>query len=276
MTQVINFTKSKDAIDVDSIRQSGCKLKAGLIAPATEKITQELVGEHTSEPIKSMDDIIRMSQYLISKKKYRDNMLFIMAINSGLRASDLLSLRFSYLINDNFTFRDRFPIFEKKTQETRKRKFNRYITINTAVIEAVTLYLENKPGVQLSDYMFRSESNNGKNNNKPLTRSSVDDMLKKTAKTLGLRNKMSAHSLRKTFGYHQMVMSGNDPRKLLLLQKIFGHSSVMETLTYIGITAEEIDEAYLGLNLGSTSCNYLANTDVVEFVNTASEEMLMV
>ena len=68
-------------------------------------------------------------------------------------------------------------------------------------------------------------------------------MLKGIARDLGLGNRMATHSLRKTFAYHQMVMSGNDPRKLLLLQKMFGHSTAAQTLDYIGITSEEIDEA---------------------------------
>jgi hypothetical protein len=49
-----------------------------------------------------------------------------------------------------------------------------------------------------------------------------------------------------------MLISKNDPRKLLLLQKMFGHSTSAQTLDYIGITGEEIEEAYLSLNLGGT------------------------
>ena len=60
-----------------------------------------------------------------------------------------------------------------------------------------------------------------------------------------------------------MVMSGNDLRKLLL-QKMFGHSTAAQTLDYIGITGEEIEEAYRKLNLGSTRHNYLVDSDLVE------------
>lgn len=251
-------------IDIGAIQNSCRKLRAGLIAPAAEEVTQELATEHSAEPIKDMADIIRISQFLIGQKRYRDNMLFIVGINFGLRVSDLRSLRFTNLINDDCTFRDRFAIFEKKTRNTRKNKRNRYITINTAVVEAITLYLENTHGVCLSDYMFRSESNNGKNKNEPMTKQAVDYMLKGVARDLGLGNRMATHSLRKTFAYHQMVMSGNDPRKLLLLQKMFGHSSAAQTLDYIGITSEEIDEAYRSLNLGSLTCNYLIDSSIGE------------
>lgn len=239
-------------------------MRAGLISPSVEDVHVDLASEHAAEPIKSMDDIIRISRFLIGHERYRDNMLFIVGINFGLRVSDLRSLRFSQLINDDCTFRDRFPILEKKTRNTRKRKRNRYITINTAVVEAVTLYLENTSGVRLSDYMFRSLSNNGINENRPMSKQAIDSMLKGVARDLGLGNRMATHSLRKTFAYHQMVMSGNDPRKLLLLQKMFGHSTAAQTLDYIGITGEEIDEAYRNLNLGSVYHNYLVDSDIGE------------
>ena len=264
---VVQFTsKENRVIDLESIRASGRKLRMGLIAPAVESTTTELAVEHDAEPIKDMNDIIRISQYLIASERYRDNMLFIVGINFGLRVSDLRMLRFSNLINDNFTFKDTFPVLEKKTKNTRKRMKNRYITINTAVVEAVTLYLENTPGVTLSDFMFRSESNNSKTTNAPLDRKSIDRILKQIAVDLGLSNRMATHSLRKTFGYHQMVMANNDPRQLLLLQKIFGHSSAAQTLSYIGITGDEIEEAYRKLNLGSTTCNYLVDGSVYEVI----------
>lgn len=256
--------ETSDLINISTVQQSCRKLKASLIAPATEEVHCELAKEHSAEPIKNMDDIIRISQFLIEKKRFRDNMLFIVGINFGLRVSDLRTLRFSHLINDDCTFRDRFPILEKKTKNTRKHQRNRYISINTAVVEAVTLYLENTPGVHLSDYMFRSASNNGCNENKPISKQAVDAVLKGVAKDLGLGNRMATHSLRKTFAYHQMVMSGNDPRKLLLLQKMFGHSTAAQTLDYIGITSEEIDEAYRMLNLGSVQHNYLVDSDISE------------
>lgn len=250
----IDFEKGNRGavIDVAKISSSRRKLD-GLIQPAVEKATPDIAEEHASEPIKSTEDIARISTYLIDQRRYRDNMLFIVGINFGLRVSDLIQLRFNQLIDDDFSFRTSFPVLEKKTRNTRKVQRNRYITINEAVMDAVELYLKHTPR-KLDDYMFRSESNRGCNENKPMSRMSVDRILKEVCQTLGIKAKVATHTLRKTFGYHQMVMSGNDPRKLLLLQKIFGHSSSMQTLEYIGITQEEIEDAYLGLNLGSKNC----------------------
>lgn len=251
-------------IAVNELKKNTRKLEYGVIAPAKEDVACELAPEHAAEPIKSMDDVFRISKYLIAHERYRDNMLFIVGINFGLRVSDLRMLRFSNLINDNLTFKDSFAVFEKKTRNTRKRKKNRYITINHAVVEAVTLYLEHTQNICLSDYMFRSESNRGGNKNTPLSIQSIDRILKGIATDLDLNVKMSTHTLRKTFCYHQMVMSHNDSRKLLLLQKMLNHSSPAQTLDYIGITSEEIDEAYKKLNLGSKDFNYLIDSSINE------------
>lgn len=260
-----NLSSNGGVINVAALKTNTTrKLASGLIAPAEEDPDDEVVESHAAEPIKSMDDIFRISNFLIREKRWRDNMLFIVGINFGLRASDLRELRFMNLINDNLTFKDSFPVFEKKTRNTRKRKKNRYITINQAVIEAVTLYLENTPNVCLSDYMFRSESNRS-TSNKPLELFSINRILYGIADDLSLNIKVSSHTLRKTFCYHQMLMSHNDPRKLMLLQKMLNHSSPAQTLDYIGITAEEIDDAYRRLNLGSQNYNYLMDSKIVEY-----------
>lgn len=261
----IDFNKAqsnKNTIDINSIISNRRKLEYGVIAPAESKVEIEIAGEHTSEPIKSLEDIDKISRFLLSQERYRDNMLFIVGINFGLRVSDLLTLRFCQLIDENFMFRTTFPILEKKTKNTRRVRRNRYITINEAVMDAVTLYLQHVP-CKLDDYMFRSESNNGGFENKPMSRMSVDRILKEIGKKLCLENKMATHSMRKTFAYHQMVMSNNDPRKLLLLQKMFGHSSAAQTLDYIGITGEEIEKAYMELNLGSDK-HYLIDSQIGE------------
>lgn len=262
---VIQFAEKKtDSIDFAQLQKNNRKLAAGMIAPATEQVSSEIAPEHAAEPIKSIDDINNISRYLIEKGRYRDNMLFIVGINFGLRASDLRMLRFSNLINDNLVFKNSFPVFEQKTRNTRKRKKNRYITVNNAVMEAVSLYLQNTEGVSLSDYMFRSESNRGGNLNEPISVKSIDRILKGIAADLSLSTKVSTHTLRKTFCYHQMLLSHNDSRKLLLLQKMLNHSSPAQTLEYIGITSEEIDEAYKKLNLGSEVYCYALDSNIVE------------
>lgn len=249
-------------IDMSALRSPRRQLDASLISSASAEYEQELANEHAAEPIKSVEEIERISEYLVTNGRYRDNMLFIVGINFGLRVSDLLTLRFGHLIDDSFRFKTTFPILEKKTKNTRKVKKNRYITINDAVMDAVTLYLEHHPS-KLDDYMFKGEGNRSGHKNEPMSRKHVDRLLKGIVADLGIEVHASTHMLRKTFAYHQMMMSGNAPRKLLLLQKMFGHSSAIQTLDYIGLTMEEMQEAYMNLNLGSRQC-YSKFSDVGE------------
>ena len=243
-----------------------------MLAPSCEDTSYEIAVDHSAEPIKSMADIFAISHYLIDNGRYRDNMLFIVGINFGLRVSDLRMLRFSHIINDDLSFKDKFAVFEKKTRNTRKKKINRYISINNAVMDAVVLYLEHTPNVCLSDFMFRSQSYRGGNKNVPLTERSIDRIMNGIADDLHLDIRMSTHTLRKTFCYHQMVMSHNDQRKLLLLQKMLNHSSPVQTLAYIGLTSEEIEDAYKSLNLGSATDNYLIGSFLSESEESSAKE----
>lgn len=268
----MELIKFESNIDVNALKRSR-SINPELILPAQEHVEEDIVKDHSADPIKSLEDIERISKFLINNGRWRDNMLFIVGINFGLRISDLRVLRFSNLINENYTFKDTFAVFEKKTRNTRKRKKNRYISINNAVMEAVTLYLEHTPNVHLSDYMFKSLSrNDSKNSGEPLSVRGAEYMLKGIADDLGLNIHMSTHTLRKTFCYHQMVMSNNDSRKLLLLQKMMNHFSPAQTLDYIGITSEEIEDAYKRLNLGYSKFTYLNSTAIIEFEKASSEK----
>jgi integrase len=213
------------------------------------------IAEHASEPIKRLEDIYRMSDWFIANGQYRDNMLFILGINFGLRISDLLRLKFEHIMHGDLTFRKSFAILEQKTANTRKRRRNRHVAINEAVKDAVSLYAKHAD-IRPGDYMFRKETKRGRHTDAPLHRNTAERILKKAGKALGLNAHIATHTLRKTFAYHQMMMSKNDPRKLLLLQQMFGHSTSAQTLEYIGITREEIKNAYMSLNLGANQTKY--------------------
>lgn len=264
-----NKTVNPASIDVNSVRRSRTAdssrsrvLKQSAASRITAQSDQPVEAitapDRAADPIKSVEDIRRACSYLLDNHRYRDHMLLVMGINFGLRISDLQRLRFTHILNEDFSFKESFEILEKKTASTRKRKKNRYVVINDAVMDAVELYLEHAPyPVSLSDLVFRSESNNrGAYGPGPLNRRSVNRILEDIADHCNFDFRFSSHSLRKTFGYHQMMMSGNDPRKLVLLQKMFGHSSMNETLCYIGLTKEEMTEAYANLNLGGNGYDY--------------------
>jgi len=65
-------------------------------------------------------------------------------------------------------------------------------------------------------------------------------MIRDACKAAGLEEKIGTHSMRKTFGYHHYQQF----KDVVLLQKIFNHSSPQITLRYIGIEQDQIDYSY--------------------------------
>ncbi|MFD1676865.1 tyrosine-type recombinase/integrase [Alicyclobacillus fodiniaquatilis] len=69
--------------------------------------------------------------------------------------------------------------------------------------------------------------------------------LNKAAKTVGIKERIGTHTLRKTFAYHA-YKQGQD---ITLIQKLLNHSAPSVTLRYIGITQDQMDDVNLTLNL---------------------------
>lgn len=181
------------------------------------------------QPIRDKKTLETMKKILRASNQ-RDYCLFILGINSGLRISDLLTLKVSDVC-DSGKIKDRIVIREKKTNklkdfplgETSKKALKEY---------AVTL----KPGQAL----FASRKGY-----KPITRQQAYRILNDAARDIGIKEQIGTHSLRKTFGYHAF-QSGVD---ITRIQKLLNHSSPSVTLAYIGITQDELDKVYMNLNL---------------------------
>lgn len=99
-----------------------------IMRPASVQLTDRAFEEalpekkkHAAEPIKSLDDIQHISQYLIDNGRYRDNLLFVAGINLGLRCGDLLQLKVGHLLTEDGTaYRDKIVIREQKTKKIRE------------------------------------------------------------------------------------------------------------------------------------------------------------
>ncbi|SDM78076.1 Phage integrase family protein [Dendrosporobacter quercicolus] len=178
------------------------------------------------EPIKSKKQITALKNYLRGQN-IRDYLLFVLGINSGLRISDLLKLTVEDVQNQN-----RISIREQKTgkmkdfplSDTCKKAINEYLKITQLT----------------AGYLFTSRKGN-----QPITRVQAYRILSEAAKTIGITEPIGTHTLRKTFGYHAYI-NGTDVTRI---QKLLNHSAPNVTLSYIGITKEELDNVYISLNL---------------------------
>ena len=170
------------------------------------------------QPIKKLEDIQKIKKYLA--KKPRDALLFSFGINTGLRISDILSLDVGDVKGRNY-----IEIREKKTNKYKKFPLNRFLK------EEINLFVEGLPGEQPLFYTQKHCR---------LDRAQAYRILNKAAQAVGVKERIGTHTLRKTFGYH-FYQQYDD---IVMLQKIFNHSTPSITLRYIGIEQEDIDEVY--------------------------------
>ena len=84
-----------------------------------------------------------------------------------------------------------------------------------------------------------------KSENKPISRIQAFRIISSAAKKCLLSQKVSCHSLRKTFGYHAWK-KGVSPA---LLTSIYNHSSYKITTRYLGIDQDDRDEVFCLVNL---------------------------
>lgn len=177
------------------------------------------------DPIRDVDDIERMKDYL-EKKNERDFVLVVVGLYSGMRISDILSLKVKDVLED------RIRIKEKKTGKSK------VFAINPAMRKALDRYIKNRE-LKEYDYLFPSRKRDRENGLKivPIGRVAAYQIIKDAASYVGLRN-IGTHSLRKSFGYHHYKRYGN----VAVLMEIFNHSSPDITLVYIGYKQDEIDK----------------------------------
>ena len=166
----------------------------------------------------------------------RNKMLFILGINIALRGSDLCQLRYSDFLEADGKFKDNTKIQPKKTQKIGKFVFIHFNEITKA---AITEYLAEYPYEDINDYVFAS-----KKTGKAIQPRQIWSVVKQVAEEAGIKQNIGSHSLRKTFGYWVWHDSEDKNAALVMLQRIFNHSSTQVTLHYIGITQDEMCGVY--------------------------------
>lgn len=192
-------------------------------------------GSRTTQPIKSLHMVRKIADCFDNP---RDKVLYLCGILLGLRISDIVPMTYGVLKN--------------KTKDIKEQKTQKHKTLYIASMlrEEVA-----KLGKELhdDDYVFvsRKAKANGENRANGATHISTEQawkILKKAAKKARYDGSLSAHALRKTFGYWAyktwIETNGKNGASLELLQTIFNHDSSRTTLRYIGITQEDINGVY--------------------------------
>ena len=190
------------------------------------------------QPIRDLDMLDKCLEIAREHDKERKKgevsweLLLIVGFNTSLRISDIRRFRVRDLRGKDYA--------EIKAQKTGKEA---RILINPHARRVINRLLAGRPG---DEYILQSKQKDAVTHKaRPITRQRAYQIINTIARKAGIQDHIGCHTLRKTFGYHYYKMTGD----VVSLQRILCHSSSRETLIYIGVIQEEIDESLMKFNL---------------------------
>ena len=173
----------------------------------------------------------KIEQSLLEAKQYRIYLYLSMGKKFGLRAKDMLSLRWEDVIG-----KEQLVIKESKTGKVRT------IPIANDTQKSIKLVFDQLNPV-LDEFIFRSWSKSGVMSSQYISK----QLRYYSAPITGWDKHISTHSTRKTLGRRVLDTNKNKEYALLMLNDIFNHSSLSVTKRYLGIRDEEKLKIYQSL-----------------------------
>ncbi|MCL2216143.1 MAG: tyrosine-type recombinase/integrase [Defluviitaleaceae bacterium] len=183
-----------------------------------------------TEPIRCRKQVRLFIAYYRSLGQIRNYVLATLCIHTALRISDILSISCDGVYDfENNRVRETFTITEKKTKKSKT------IALNKSVITALEAYLPSAvPG---SPLILNNQTG------KAISRIQAYRIIRAAAETLNFSQRVSCHSLRKTFGYH----AWKDGVSPAVIMEIYNHSSFAVTRRYLGVSQDDKNGVYLGM-----------------------------
>lgn len=161
---------------------------------------------NTCLPIKEIETINQIKNLYIKKGQIQDYLMFTLSINTGINLKTLLELRVKDVKNKYY-----LTVGKDKS-----------LPLSDEIVEAISEFTKEKA---LNEPLFCNR------NGKLVDRVSVFYRFKEICTELGLGDKYSAASWRKTFGYHYYQKY----RDLTYLQWLFNQATVADALKYINV-----------------------------------------
>ena len=190
---------------------------------------KQAIHKYQTSDYMEWDVMLSLIRKLYRDGNYRMSLLIGCGCFFGLRISDILTLTWSMLLDD-----DKFTLNEKKTNKRRTVKINSDFQQHIKRCHDA-LRIKND-----DEKCFLSQ--------KKVVYSTqrINVLLKDIKKRYNLKiEHFSTHSMRKTFGRKVYESSGENANMALIkLSEIFNHSNISITKIYLGIREKELLETY--------------------------------
>ncbi len=187
-----------------------------------------------TEPIRDKKQVRALMDYYLLRGQIRNHVLIVMGLHTALRISDLLSLKWDDVYDfAGHRIRKSITLREKKTGKVK------IIALHRNVIVALGRYLTS---AARGRFLFENPRTK-----KVISRVQAYRIIRAAAEAVEIPQAVSCHSLRKTFGYHAW-QGGVSP---VILVEIYNHSSLAVTRRYLGVTQDDKNAVYLGLDISA-------------------------
>ena len=196
----------------------------------TENMSSPSVGKALPKPIpiNQVRLLLEQPTKLSTPEAKRDRAMLELLYASGMRISELVALNMGDVNMEGDYF---VRCFGKGRKE-------RIIPLYEQIVKTIKEYVdEERPK------LLRSKKDNALFLNargERLTRQGFWQKLKEYAKTAGLDEKISPHTLRHSFATH-MLNGGADLRSV---QELLGHANISTTQVYTHLTTEQVRKSY--------------------------------
>ena len=192
--------------------------------------TREETIMNLTEPIRNKHKVNKLIKYYAKRGETRNCLLITLCVHTALRISDVLLLNHNDVYDDKQNVLPNITIREKKTGKTK------IVALNKRVIAALKAHMPNS--VPSAPLIINPRTQNA------ISRIQAYRLIQKAAKAIKVEQRVSCHSLRKTFGYH----AWKDGVSPAIIMDIYNHSSFAVTKRYLGVTQDDKNNVYLRLS----------------------------
>jgi len=193
------------------------------------------------------DEVLALDQALLTRSKHRDRLFLTLALATGFRVSELLTLTFGQLLDEQGEIAKDVTIsrrFLKGGRGCRARSVRscRVALSDRARAAIATFLTTQKVHPTAERFVFASRVGI----NRPITRCHAFAVLKNLARELGLdAARLGCHSTRRTFARGVYEASQHD---IVATMRLLGHSSPTTSAKYLLHDDAELDRFARGFD----------------------------